>query len=157
MERNPYAPPTAAVIDVRAPDEDSLASHPRRFFNFLIDYFAILAAGTVIGAVTALVSPELAERIFATNEILLGVAFYLLYYIPLEASFGWTVGKLITGTRVVTATGERPRVLQIVGRTFARFIPFEVFSFLRTPSVGWHDSLSHTRVIVVRKKPGVVD
>ena len=52
------------------------------------------------------------------------------YYVILEASFGWTIGKLVTGTRVVRFDGDKPHFPQILGRTFARFIPFEPFSVL---------------------------
>ena len=63
------------------------------------------------------------------------------------------MGKLITGTRVVTENGGKPRWGQIVGRSFARFIPFEALSVLfwnDKERRGWHDSLSKT--CVVRKR-----
>ena len=56
---------------------------------------------------------------------------------------GRTLGKFITGTKVVSADGETPTASQIVGRTFCRMIPFEAFSFAReTCPVGWHDKFS---------------
>ena len=80
-----------------------------------------------------------------------GIGASMLYFIITEGVYQKSVGKFITGTKVVTATGGRPTFGQIVGRTFARFIPFEAFSFLSgSKPVGWHDSLSGTRVIMVR-------
>lgn len=87
------------------------------------------------------------------RDYAIGISAMLVYYIPMEGFFGFTVGKLITGTRVVNEQGGKPRWGQVVGRTFARFIPFEAFSVLfanDTERRGWHDSLPKT--YVVRKR-----
>jgi hypothetical protein len=45
----------------------------------------------------------------------------------------------------------QPTLPHLLGRTFSRIIPFEPFSFLdKNHPVGWHDSLSGTRVVSVR-------
>jgi uncharacterized RDD family membrane protein YckC len=85
---------------------------------------------------------------FAGNVV--GICAMIGYYIIFEGAFGWTVGKLITGTRVIRFDGRKPRFPQIVGRTAARFIPFEPFSLLGGGN-GWHDSMSGTRVVRVRR------
>ncbi|MEM6265057.1 MAG: RDD family protein, partial [Bacteroidota bacterium] len=64
-----------------------------------------------------------------------------------EAAFGKTPGKFVTKTQVVNKDGGKPTPGQLIGRTFARFIPFDAFSFLASNPVGWHDSLSKTRVV----------
>ncbi|MCB0630326.1 MAG: RDD family protein [Saprospiraceae bacterium] len=69
------------------------------------------------------------------------------YWIGFEYAFGKTPAKFLTKTRVVDANGNKPSFGAIVGRTFARLIPFEPFSFLGSRPVGWHDSLSGTRVV----------
>jgi uncharacterized RDD family membrane protein YckC len=69
---------------------------------------------------------------------------------------GRSLGKLATGTRVIAAEGGPPSFARVLGRTLARFIPFEAFSFLTDRDgrpVGWHDSLSRTRVVRVRPRP----
>lgn len=71
----------------------------------------------------------------------------LAYYIIFEMTLGRTLGKLITGTKVVNAEGGDATVGQVIGRSFARYIPFEVFSFLGETGRGWHDSLSKTYVV----------
>ena len=38
------------------------------------------------------------------------IAVMVGYYVVFEAAFGWTVGKLITGTRVKRVDGGKPRV-----------------------------------------------
>jgi uncharacterized RDD family membrane protein YckC len=89
------------------------------------------------------------EAFLNTTGYLLGITMLLGYYIVMEGMFQRTIGKMITGTRVVRIDGGRPSLGQVVGRTFARLIPFEAFSFLGGNGypVGWHDSLSGTRVV----------
>lgn len=70
------------------------------------------------------------------------------YWIVFEYFLGKTPAKFVTGTKVISKTGKRASFWQIVGRTFARLIPFNAFSFLfSSKAVGWHDSLSETRVV----------
>lgn len=71
------------------------------------------------------------------------------HYVLFEAIFGRTPGKLITGTRTRVVTAK-PGFGQIIGRRFARLVPFEPFSFL-VSSGGWHDRWSGTRVVRVRR------
>ena len=65
----------------------------------------------------------------------------------MEAVFQRTIGKLVTGTRVVTTDGNVPGFGKVLGRSLARVIPFEVLSFLGAIPIGWHDKLSGTRVV----------
>ena len=144
---NPYAPPQAPVVPPEtAPGEAELATTGRRFANYLID---TLVVGTVISFALALFVPDDEPLlVFTTN-----VGADLAYFISLEHLTGCTIGKLVTGTRVVAEAGGRPSFLRVVGRTFARYIPFEPFSFLGGKDgrpVGWHDSLTKTRVVRVR-------
>lgn len=71
-----------------------------------------------------------------------------LYYFSLEATTSRTLGKLITGTRVITKNGQKPSKAQILSRTLSRLIPLEFFTFLSPkPQNGLHDGLSNTLVI----------
>ena len=83
-------------------------------------------------------------------DIVLGIIVMAVYYIPLEAMSGRTIGKLITGTKVVSENGHRPSFSEVIKRTLSRFIPFEAFSFLGKDSRGWHDTLSKTYVVRCR-------
>ncbi len=83
--------------------------------------------------------------------MILGIVILLLYFVVMEGAFGLTIGKLLTGTRVVNAAGGKASFGQIIGRSCARMIPFEPFSFVFGDTTsGWHDSLSGTRVIDIR-------
>jgi uncharacterized RDD family membrane protein YckC len=82
--------------------------------------------------------------------VFISIALYLLilflYYFLFENGRGITIGKLITNTRVVHESGRRATTKEIFIRTLCRLIPFDAFSYLGD-GVGWHDTLSHTRVI----------
>jgi uncharacterized RDD family membrane protein YckC len=73
----------------------------------------------------------------------------MFYYGVPEHLWGKSFGKLITRTFVMSTDGGRPSGAQIFRRTLCRFIPFEPFSILFGGEypVGWHDSLSGTRVV----------
>ena len=45
--------------------------------------------------------------------------------VVMSGEFGRTVGKLVSGTRVVTESGDKPTTLQILQRTLSRMVPFE--------------------------------
>gem|GEM_PF-1970762 len=127
---DPYAPP--AADDDESPASESIrlaiASQGARFLNSVFDTF-------VIAVVARRASP---------------VEYWLItagYFWSLETFFGVSIGKLLTGTRVVTVDGYRATAWQILGRTLIRFIPIEAFSFMSSNPVGWHDRWSNTRVV----------
>ena len=65
----------------------------------------------------------------------------------MEFSLGKTVGKMLTKSTVVREDGGRITLGQAFGRSLCRLIPFDAFSFLGSTAVGWHDSISKTRVV----------
>ena len=154
MEANPYTPPSAELgAPPRAPAEADLASHGQRFLNFLIDQLGVILMGLPVGIVMGLVAPDSIERV---NDWALGLVLLVGYYVPCEAIFGRTLGKLVTGTRVVAADGSAATARQILLRTLARLVPFDAFSFLGSgPCLGWHDQWSRTVVIRTRGRRGV--
>ena len=166
MSENPYASPVEPVetsLDSELdPQELPIASQGKRFLNMIIDgvFLQVLsmASGFVFGAVYAGMKIAAGQQITVADQntvqllgSLLGLIVSVAYYILTEALFKRTLAKFLTGTYVVTAEGQVPSFGQIVGRSFARLIPFEAFSFLggKFP-VGWHDSLSGTRVVLKR-------
>ena len=149
MEHNPYAAPR---VDVALPepsaDDQELATKGRRFANLIVDVFSYEAVIFVSAVVATLSSASLGASI-VEHSYIFGVAMMLAYYVGCEALFGRTLGKLITGTRVVSETGEPATFRQVVLRTLSRMVPFEPFSCLSDPPVGWHDRWSGTRVVRV--------
>jgi uncharacterized RDD family membrane protein YckC len=149
-EVNPYAPPRAdnAPIPTAAFADLPSASMAARFMNLLIDSVVRFVLSYALGyafARTGVIPGGGAPR------FVFGLLTMLVYYTTLEYFFGFTIGKLITGTRVVDRLGKRPSFGQIVGRSLARWVPFDVLSFLGSnPAGGWHDRWSGTRVVRLR-------
>jgi uncharacterized RDD family membrane protein YckC len=150
--KNPYAAPQVASIT--QPGREVIfapASLGLRFLNFLIDtvvYFLLLMA---VVLVLSLVLSDI--EIFAEEPMstIITYAFMILYYSVMEATFGRTVAKFITGTKVVNARGEKPTWGQAFGRSLCRLIPFEPFSMFRSEHRGWHDTIPGTWVVNLRR------
>ena len=82
---------------------------------------------------------------------LLGFLFFIAYTPTCEWLTQQTLGKRIMGMRVVNSFGDPPSFWPIVGRNLARQIPFDLLSGLGGEPVFWHDSLSGTTVIDIKK------
>jgi uncharacterized RDD family membrane protein YckC len=146
---SPYAAPDSTVLDLENDQIDVIpASKGTRFLNVLIDYVGFSVFSIVVGLALGLIWGEAAvELLEKTPEIVTVIIIFFVYYLSQEILFNRTLGKLVTGTTIVNAEGRKPARLQIIGRTFARMIPFEPFSFFGKTGRGWHDSLSGTYVV----------
>jgi len=154
---NPYASPqvssetTLGPTPARAPVSVSKGT---RFANFFIDMIVINVLSYGVGMMIAIVAiaggTDVESGDFFVWEVTAQVLAYIVivsYFIIMEAGTGRTLGKLVTGTKVVNAQGRAPTIGQIIGRSFARLIPFEPFSFFGKEPRGWHDTLSKTYVV----------
>ncbi len=139
----------AAVAAPAASLEGALpASLVKRLVHYFLDYIIMYVAAVVIGGIVMLVD----ETIGGLFVILVLCGYHLFF----EAVFQRTPAKFLTGTKVVMRDGTKPTFLPILGRTLARIIPFEPFSFLfygAHPAKGWHDRLSHTLVVPAALTP----
>jgi len=164
---NPYAAPGSEVTYVGDSGTFPQASVGKRFLNYLLDFGAMFVFGLGIGLLWALAFPEQwaeseAESSTSStswvstgkvNDTMVGWAILVIYYLIFKATTGRSLGKLITGTKVVTVDHQhRASFLQILGRSIARLIPFEQFSILTSDHRMWHDSLSGTIVVDVRAR-----
>lgn len=161
MSENPYASPTQEsgfVPEAGSSSEElRIATRGKRFLNFILDsiIFQIVSFAIAFGVGSLLFASGTLDPLTVEDEstfdlvsTLISLALSVAYHAIWEGLFQRTPAKFLTGTLVVTATGARPSFGQIIGRSFARLIPFDAFSFLGRPNpVGWHDSLSGTRVI----------
>ncbi|MBL7864965.1 MAG: RDD family protein [Cyclobacteriaceae bacterium] len=135
------------------------ASLGKRFANLIIDiiayYIVVFILSFVIGFIMAFVAPEILDSIAEGETSFEVYAFaylvYFLYYFLMENTFGRTLGKLVTGTRVVDLHGNKPTSGAIFRRTISRFVPFEQFSFLGSTPTGWHDRWTDTLVVDLKK------
>ncbi|WP_262151328.1 RDD family protein [Chryseobacterium foetidum] len=137
--------------------ENNRASGGQRFANYLIDLLALFAVNFVL-SLAALFIYEMTGSYFfyfynnggLVWEFASGYLISSVYYFVWEYfSNGRSLGKLVTGTRAVSIDGEDASTSQIFYRTLCRLIPFNAFSFLGEN--GWHDTLSDTRVIDIKK------
>ena len=153
-EANPYQSPESALSEEQAAPYDVIpAGKWLRFFTYIIDYFSFLVLAMIIGGFIGLIWGDRGlVMIEKVPDLVFGVVLMLCYYVPFEAYSGRSIGKLIVGTKVVNEEGLNANIGQIIGRTFCRFIPFEVFSFLGPSGRGWHDSIPKTYVVNVRKQ-----
>jgi uncharacterized RDD family membrane protein YckC len=138
---NPYEAPRADA-DPFVAQTGGLpqASRGVRFVNLIVDSICRTGIGAVLGGIAG-----------ASGEPLLAVPLSLAsmigYYVVFEGVFQATPGKFLTRTRVVDLSGNKPSMMQILGRTLSRFVPFEPFSFFSSTNDGWHDRWSGTRVV----------
>lgn len=151
MTENIYQAPDAELGEAVSYEQKPLATTGQRFINMLIDTVGYILFSLLVGVVLGLTG--FVEVLDNIPDFLFGFILMSLYFLPQEALWGRTLGKLVTQTRVVNKHGKDATFSQIVGRTLIRFVPFEAFSFLGGAGhpCGWHDSWSKTKVISLKK------
>lgn len=135
------------------------ATKIERFTNLATDLAAVFTINaTILSLLIFFVYPE--ELLYYENYQVVSLFFVptlgaFLYYFLLERAFEQTLGKYITGTRVITKDGEKPCTKTLALRTLVRFVPFEVFSgfTISTYKGCWHDDITGTDVIKVGTQP----
>jgi uncharacterized RDD family membrane protein YckC len=142
------------------------ATRGQRFLNYLIDNLLMrfglsYLTGILLGLFLQTFFPDYlyeiasdessGSSVFTTNYLLaliLAYFNYIVYYTICEKLFqGYTLGKLITGTKAVRLDGTALSFKDALLRSLSRIVPFEVFSGFGIP---WHDSWTNTTVIKTR-------
>lgn len=156
---NPYESPLSAVADVPADAAVLMpATKLRRFVHWMIDrlivvgiiFLGMVAAG-IVGGDEVL---DWVEQLPWWQDQLIGFAVIIVYYTLMEGATGTTIGKLLTGTRVVDEAGRPITFGQALLRSLSRIVPFEAFSILFADDDdprGWHDRWPRTRVVLKRR------
>lgn len=115
LAEDPYRNPSTHIVEPALIAVVVSASKTRRFFNWLIDKVVIdrrviyvLMAAALLLAVLMWEEPvsEWIDAMDTLTDLAITYATFFLYYALMEGLFGFTVGKLITGTRVVDAEGR---------------------------------------------------
>ncbi len=139
--------------------DSQIASQGTRFANYLLDRIFILIISFFIAflltLILAIISPDSVgyfEQTGKLEEFIWGFIIGVFYYSFFEALTGRSIAKFITGTKVVDENGNKPTFDAILLRSLCRYIPFNALSFLGSDAVGWHDSLSKTRVIKIKQR-----
>ena len=129
------------------------ASKGARFANYLIDLVAFYIVFFIVIMILMLISPAFKEWIVNSGDLvqrLLGVISYILFTFFVETfTGGRSLGKLITGTKVIMTDGQKPSAGNYFLRNIIRgIILVDQLSFLGEN--GFHDQWSNTRVINIK-------
>lgn len=136
------------------------ASNGQRFLNYLVDSLFmrfVVSYGTSYLLVEFLLatSPDTAYNWFGDEGswgalYLIAILNHLVYYTICEKAFkGYTLGKLITGTRAIREDGQELTFKDAFLRSLIRLIPFEALSIWFGNGL-WHDAWTKTKVIKSR-------
>lgn len=127
-----------------------LQSKNLRFLSYFIDLlFRILIFVSLLYLLRG-------KGLFGDNLVmefyLMSVVIEFLYYLISELCFKNSLGKIITGSKLVGYDLEKPTEGQILKRNICRMFPFEMlFFFSHLNGYGWHDRLSKTLIISNKK------
>lgn len=129
--------------------QNILASRGQRFVNYFID--------KIVGCILAAIAIYLITTKDTYNEysiinrlLLISVFFivYFLYYYICELNWGRTLGKLVTGTKVVSFNGDKPTTEKLFKRNITRFAVFEPLTgFSGESCLPIHDTISSLYVV----------
>jgi uncharacterized RDD family membrane protein YckC len=130
------------------PMTGGLASTGQRFANMLLDLVFCCIFTCVFGSALDAIGLQVIQNKANVVEAMI----LFVYYVSQEAISARTLGKLITGTKVVNEDDTPLNWNGAFLRTICRFIPFDAFSFLggKGRPRGWHDRISGTKVVSVR-------
>ena len=161
MEENVQSVEQPGIFDNHLEHDD--ASVGARFLNFLIDnllmrFVLTYATSYLIGIILAFTAPDFIDRLIYSEgfngtlllfALIVGYLNYILYYTVCEKAFkGYTLGKLITGTRAIREDEQPLTFRDALMRSLSRLVPLEPFSALNGNP--WHDTWTKTRVIKSR-------
>ncbi|MGJ8591758.1 MAG: RDD family protein [Aquaticitalea sp.] len=139
--------------------QEVLASKGQRVINYLIDLipqyaimYGIAYGFFYIGEFTGYYGlSDFWSGLSVIEDYLFSFTLLFLYYLIFEITTQRSLGKYVTNTKVVMTSGQKPSHKAIAIRSLCRLIPFDALSFLGTNGKGWHDSISDTYVVDVKK------
>lgn len=138
---------------------DILAGKGMRFANFVIDmaarYLLIFLISMVVALLAGMFELEgviiWMQTISKIEDFLISYFIMFLYFLVFESVTQRSLGKFITGTKVVMIDGTKPEFRAILIRSASRLVPFDALSFLGDTPIGWHDRWSDTVVVDTKK------
>lgn len=125
--------------------DKNIVSSTLRFVHFSVDLISFFILYFILTSLVMIFINIDSNKSIFPFWILMLVSF-IFNYAFMEHKFQKTLGKFITKTKVVKLNGEKPKLNDIMVRTFCRLLPFDRLSFLFTKN-GFHDGISNTRVI----------
>ena len=122
----------------------------RRSLATMVDFIVMIVIGGAVGVIVG-------ERSTATSVVIF-LAIPIVYYLAFEASMGRTVGKLLTGLKVVDERGAVPSLRAVLIRTATRIVEVNPFLLGGIPAgiiadrsaarQRWGDMLAGTYVLL---------
>lgn len=147
--------PFAAPADERASREPELPSHlpaatkGERLVHYVIDTLVLtVISWLVLFGLMPFLTLGMGEVVAIVAQLVASFG----YFFVAEATTGRTLGKLVTGARVVAASGEPATPGAVLARSLVRFIPGDVISLLWRSDTAWHDAWTNTRVVSTRPR-----
>lgn len=138
------------------------ASTGQRFLNWLVDNLLMRfgfswLTGTVVGYFLSSFFPNFYLNMvysrgfeFYLTIYMIAIFNYVIYYTFCEKIFnGYTLGKLISGTRAIREDGGELTFKNAFLRSVSRLVPFEALSIWFGYGL-WHDAWTKTMVIKTR-------
>lgn len=133
-----------------------MAGKRRRLVNFIVDGVLALVFIILVGVILfelfynwgiEIEEDSKEETIMGVFLFLLGILFYTVQEYALK---GKTIGKYLTKTRAVTVDHTRMGFWVCAKRNTIRLVLLGVdpFTFLGRRASGWHDLLSHSKVVL---------
>lgn len=128
-----------------------------RFLNYVIDFiFAIFIVIIVLNIYNILKyflpssglegsTADVDQKITLGERVLIVLMYSFILFLTELVTKGRSLGKLITGTKVVKIDGSNLTVTDLLKRNFLRAVPFDFLSFIGNN--GWHDNFSDTAVV----------
>ncbi|MCU4158119.1 RDD family protein [Carboxylicivirga sp. A043] len=125
------------------------ASKGQRIVNGLIDWaFSFLFFILTINLFNVVIPETNQMPNLIVFKYTLGAVAIILYYSIMESITGRTFGKMITGTKVVSESGQQPPLSSILMRSVYRIIPIDWLSLLYWKYECGHDRWTKTRVVL---------
>lgn len=136
------------------------ATKGMRFANILVDriafnliFFALGLVGGILDGIFGMYYftkffDQLAELGRVADIIITSIIFFFYIFLIEYFTKGRSLGKYITGTKVIMTDGKESTLGDYFIRNITRLVPFDALSFLGEN--GWHDSWSDTRVINIK-------
>ncbi|OYU82740.1 MAG: hypothetical protein CFE24_14370 [Flavobacterium sp. BFFFF2] len=132
-----------------------------RFGYFLLDTVFFVIFLFLIGIAAALLenlinTPIISALSETQMDWISRLLIYPFYYLIFESLLQSTPAKLIFGFYVIDEYAEKPTFAQLLGRSYGRIVPFNVFSCLSdnngSGSRSWHDCWASTWVVSKEEK-----
>jgi uncharacterized RDD family membrane protein YckC len=135
------------------------ASLGQRFGNFIIDFAVYWPIATLVFELVAFIivsSWKIDFSLLTSQQLkptmsdyaIAGLAYIGIYTLFEGASGGRSIGKWLTGTKVIKVDGSACKMEDAFFRSVFRLVPFEIFSGLDGHDM-WHDKWTQTRVIKI--------